>query len=263
MSYTKTWTTSPWNTIYSNSLTNFTEMVRQQPMSIRLNIVLLLYLMVCFVLCPVLGITVSSPAEVHSVRGDAVTLTCTFTSTSRATSRMSVDWSYRPQSGGPPQAFFHFSSLVFPPRDGQFNGRVKWLGSPARGVASIQLLNTSLSDNGTYTCSVRNPPDVHGFPTSQTVLTVTPEVLTVHFSDVAVLLAFILLPSTIITLALLGRMCCPPRDKSQTQGYHSPIEVTPGGSKGRDNGPSPPIRLNRSRAEMTRGIKERSIEKRP
>ena len=53
-------------------------------------------------------------------------------------------------------------------------------------------------------------------------------VLAVHFSDVAVLLAFILLPSTIITLALLGRMCCPPRDKSQTQGYHSPIEVTPG-----------------------------------
>jgi hypothetical protein len=48
--------------------------------------------------------TVSSPAEVHSVRGNAVTLTCTFTSTSRATSRMSVDWSYRPQSGGPPQA---------------------------------------------------------------------------------------------------------------------------------------------------------------
>nr|XP_046150577.1 myelin protein zero-like protein 3 [Oncorhynchus gorbuscha] len=232
MSYTKTWTTSPWNTIYSNSLPHFTEMVRQQPMSIRLNIVLLLYLMVCFVLCPVSGITVSSPAEVHSVRGDAVTLTCTFTSTSRATSRMSVDWSYRPQSGGPPQAFFHFSSLVFPPRDGQFNGRVKWLGSPARGVASIQLLNSSLSDNGTYTCSVRNPPDVHGFPTSQTVLTVTPEVLAVHFSDVAVLLAFILLPSTIITLALLGRMCCPLRDKSQTQGYHSPIEVTPGEEPG-------------------------------
>ena len=71
--------------------------------------------------------------------------------------------------------FFHFSSLVFPPRDGQFNGRVKWLGSPARGEASIQLLNASLSDNGTYTCSVRNPPDVHGFPTSQTVLTVSPE----------------------------------------------------------------------------------------
>lgn len=56
------------------------------------------------VLCPVSAITVSSPAEVHSVRGDAVTLTCTFTSTSRATSRMSVDWSYRPQTGGPPQA---------------------------------------------------------------------------------------------------------------------------------------------------------------
>uniref|UniRef100_A0A4W5M7L4 Ig-like domain-containing protein n=1 Tax=Hucho hucho TaxID=62062 RepID=A0A4W5M7L4_9TELE len=191
------------------------------------------YLLVLFsglatsVLCPVSAMTVSSPAEVHSVRGDAVTLTCTFTSTSRATSRMSVDWSYRPQTGGPPQAFFHFSSLAFPPQDGQFNGRVKWLGSPARGEASIQLLNASLSDNGTYTCSVRNPPDVHGSPTSQTVLTVTPKVPAVRFSDVAVLLAFILLPSTIIVLALLGRMCCSPKDKSQAKGYHSPIEVTP------------------------------------
>ncbi|XP_041734760.1 myelin protein zero-like protein 3 [Coregonus clupeaformis] len=207
-------------------------MVRQQHRSIRLNIVVLLYLMVCFVLCHVSAITVSSPAEVHSVRGDAVTLTCTFTSNSRATSRMSVDWSYRPQTGGPPQAFFHFSSLAFHPQDGQFNGRVKWLGSPARGEASIQLLNASLSDNGTYTCSVRNPPDVHGSPTSQTVLTVMPKVPAVRFSDVAVLLAFILLPSTIITLALLARMCCPPKDKSQVQGYHSPIEVTHGEEPG-------------------------------
>lgn len=49
-----------------------------------------------------------------------------------------------------------------------------WAGSPSRGEASIQLLNTSLTDNGTYTCAVRNPPDVHGHP-AQTVLTVTPQ----------------------------------------------------------------------------------------
>ncbi|XP_046891325.1 myelin protein zero-like protein 3 [Hypomesus transpacificus] len=186
------------------------------------------FLIICFGLSNVSAILVSSPVEVHGAMGDSVTLTCTFTSTSRATSRMSVDWAYRPQSGGPPQAFFHFSSLVFPPTDRQFKGRVQWQGSPARGDATIVLLHATLNDNGTYTCSVRNPPDVHGSPTSHTVLTVTPRAVAVRFSDVAVLLAFILLPSAVITMALIGRMFCPLRDKNQSHAYRSPIEVMDG-----------------------------------
>lgn len=74
-----------------------------------------------------------------------------------------------------PFQFFHFSSRAFLPPDGQFAGRVRWQGSPARGEAAISLINATLNDNGTYTCSVRNPPDVHGSPTSHTVLTVTPK----------------------------------------------------------------------------------------
>ncbi|KAM3875304.1 myelin protein zero-like protein 3 [Diretmus argenteus] len=177
---------------------------------------------------PVSSITVSSPAELHASKGDKVTLSCTFTSTSRPTSKMSVDWSYRPQSGGPPQTFFHFSSRAFLPTDGQFSGRIRWQGIPARGEASIALINATLSDNGTYTCSVRNPPDVHGSPTSHTVLTVTPKAPSVRFSDVAVLLAFILLPSAVITLILIGRMFCPTKQPHQSKDYRSPIEVTNG-----------------------------------
>lgn len=71
--------------------------------------------------------------------------------------------------------FFHFSSRAFPPLEGQFAGRIRWQGSPARGEASIALINATLQDNGTFTCSVRNPPDVHGSPNSHTVLTVTPK----------------------------------------------------------------------------------------
>ncbi|XP_070684678.1 myelin protein zero-like protein 3 [Pempheris klunzingeri] len=178
------------------------------------------------------SITVSTPAELHASKGDAITLSCTFTSTSRPTSKMTVDWSYRPQSGGPPQTFFHFSSRAFPPVDGQFNGRIRWQGSPARGEASISLINATLSDNGTYTCSVRNPPDVHGSPSSHTVLTVTPKVPSIRFSDVAVLLFFILLPSAVITLILIGRMLCPKRQRNQSKTYRSPIEVTEGEAYG-------------------------------
>ncbi|KAM4628064.1 myelin protein zero-like protein 3 [Polymixia lowei] len=203
-------------------------MRRLRQRTAALNTVLLLYLIVCFVPSPVSSITVSSPAELHASKGDAVTLSCTFTSTSRPTSRMSVDWSYRPQSGGPPQTFFHFSSRAFLPTEGQFSGRIMWQGSPARGEASIVLINATLSDNGTFTCSVRNPPDVHGSPTSHTVLTVTPKAASVRFTDVAVLLAFILLPSGLITLGLIGRMFCPLKQNHQSRAYRSPIEVTEG-----------------------------------
>ncbi|XP_037334612.1 myelin protein zero-like protein 3 [Pungitius pungitius] len=174
------------------------------------------------------SISVNTPAELHASTGDTVSLSCTFTSTSTPTSKMRVDWSYRPQSGGTPGSLFHFSSRAFPPPDGQFLGRIQWRGVPARGDASIALVNATLSDNGTYTCSVRNPPDVHGSPTSHTVLTVTPRVASVRFSDVAVLLALVLLPSTLITFVLIGRMLCPRKRSDQSKGYRSPIEVTEG-----------------------------------
>lgn len=196
--------------------------------NIALNVVLLLYLLGCLAPSPVSSISVSSPPEVHASKGETVSLSCTFTSTSRPTSKMSVDWSYRPPSGGPPQTFFHFSSRAFPPLEGQFAGRIQWQGSPARGEASISLINATLHDNGTFTCSVRNPPDVHGSPNSHTVLTVTPKAPSIRFSDVAVLLAFILMPSTVITLILIGRMFCPKKRQNQSKSYRSPIEVTEG-----------------------------------
>ncbi|TNN47285.1 Myelin protein zero-like protein 3 [Liparis tanakae] len=159
------------------------------------------------------SILVNTPAELHASKGDAVTMSCTFISTNRPTSKMT---------------FFHFSSRAFPPLDGQFKDRILWQGVPARGEASISLVNATLSDNGTYTCSIRNPPDVHGSPTSHTVLSVTPKAASIRFSDVAVLLAFILLPSGVITLVLIGRMLCPKKRRDQSKGYRSPIEVTEG-----------------------------------
>ncbi|XP_056297839.1 myelin protein zero-like protein 3 [Pseudoliparis swirei] len=188
----------------------------------------LLLLVVSLAPSLVSSILVNTPAELHASKGDAVTMSCTFISANRPTSKMTVDWSYRPQTGGPLVTFFHFSSRAFPPLDGQFKDRILWQGVPARGEASISLVNATLSDNGTYTCAVRNPPDVHGSPTSHTVLSVTPKAASIRFSDVAVLLAFVLLPSGVITLVLIGRMLCPKKRRDQSKGYRSPIEVTEG-----------------------------------
>ncbi|XP_056100710.1 myelin protein zero-like protein 3 isoform X1 [Rhinichthys klamathensis goyatoka] len=174
-------------------------------------------------------ISVTAPAEVSAVRGSAVTLSCSFSSSSSVTSAMSVDWSFRPVRGGPDHTFFHFSSQAYPPLEDYFKDRVKWLGSPSGGDASIQLLNASLSDNGTYTCAVRNPPDVQGSP-AQTVLSVTPQRLSLAFTDVGVLLVFVLVPSGIITLLLLGRILCPcsPESPVPVATHHSPIEELAG-----------------------------------
>ncbi|XP_018604124.1 myelin protein zero-like protein 3 isoform X2 [Scleropages formosus] len=171
---------------------------------------------------------VSCSAELKAIQGNVLTLGCSFSSTSRVSSLTSVEWSYRPPDGQPMQSVFHFFSKSYPPTEGQFKGRIKWNGDIAGGDASLQLLNASLNDNGTFTCAVRNPPqDVHGSP-CQMELRVTPRELSLRFSYVAVLMALILLPSAVITLVLLGRMCCCQRDTTLPQGYHSPIEVIEG-----------------------------------
>ncbi|XP_028856581.1 myelin protein zero-like protein 3 [Denticeps clupeoides] len=188
------------------------------------------------VLCPASSIKLSAPEAVQAMRGDDVTLSCSFTSTARTTSQMTVDWSFRPPDGGQLQMFFHFSGQAHPPQEGRFKDRVLWLGRPSRGEATVRLANVTLADNGTYTCSVRNPPDTHGAP-AHTVLTVTPRAAALRFTDVAVLLLFVLLPSALIALGLLCRMCRP-LGADRAPGYHSSIEVTDGeefGSKHPDH----------------------------
>ncbi|XP_007566830.1 myelin protein zero-like protein 3 [Poecilia formosa] len=197
-----------------------------------LNSVLLLYLFGVFGLSQVCSIEVTTPSELHATKGDTVRLPCTFTSTASPTSKMRVSWSYTPQTGGPALVFFHFLSKAELPKTGQFAGRIKWQGTPARGDVSIYLINATLNDNGTYICDVTNPPDVFGSPKSDTVLTVTPKPTTFRFSDVAVLMAFVLLPSGLITFFLVGRMLCPKKRHNQSKAYRSPIEVTEGEETG-------------------------------
>ena len=52
-----------------------------------------------------------------------------------------------------------------------FKDRLQFIGDLNKKDASIQLLNARFSDNGTYFCDVKNPPDVAGGP-GRTVLRV-------------------------------------------------------------------------------------------
>ncbi|XP_028664314.1 myelin protein zero-like protein 3 [Erpetoichthys calabaricus] len=174
------------------------------------------------------AITIDTDVEVTGSAGDDITLKCTFKSSAMVTSQLSIDWSYRPVNGKTPQMVFHYQEEAFPPTDGQFKDRIHWRGDINKRDASIQIRNASLSDNGTFTCSVRNPPDVHG-SLGETTLTVTPKGWTFSFTEFTLLASLVLIPSalTLIVLALIigyqNDLLC----KRRSLGYRtSPIEVS-------------------------------------
>lgn len=83
-----------------------------------------------------------------------------------------VDCFIRATIAFPSFQVFHYQSVAYPPSTGRFKDRISWLGNAAEGDASIAIESPSVSDNGTFICSVKNPPDVyHNIP--QTVLIVT------------------------------------------------------------------------------------------
>ena len=57
---------------------------------------------------------------------------------------------------------FHYQQEPYLPTEGRFKDRVLWSGDVSNNDASITLQGVPPTFNGTYTCQVRNPPDVHG-----------------------------------------------------------------------------------------------------
>ncbi|NXE56923.1 MPZL3 protein, partial [Dromaius novaehollandiae] len=92
--------------------------------------------------------------------GEQVVLKCSFTSSSPITESLTVDWTYQPLTGGRMETIFHYQSVAYPTTMGKFKDRISWTGNVAKGDASIAIQSLVLSDNGTFICSVKNPPDV-------------------------------------------------------------------------------------------------------
>lgn len=62
---------------------------------------------------------------------------------------------------------FYFQEKPFPPSEGRFQAKVVFVGDISSsdalsGDASILLRDVIFSYNGTFSCQVKNPPDVHG-----------------------------------------------------------------------------------------------------
>ncbi|XP_023197657.1 myelin protein zero-like protein 1 isoform X1 [Xiphophorus maculatus] len=124
-------------------------------------------LCVIFVTGPACAITVYADSEVIVQNGTTAVLRCTFDSSEVVTKATSVSWSF--QSNQPdsqyysaPYVIFYFADGKAYPGQEEFKHRVQFVGDINKKDASIQLSPAQFSDNGTFFCDVKNPPDVSG-----------------------------------------------------------------------------------------------------
>ncbi|XP_068456458.1 myelin protein zero-like 1 like [Clinocottus analis] len=126
-----------------------------------------------FTLCVVLVSAPSSAIDIHAdsevmmQNGTTGILRCTFKSSEVVSSSTSVTWSF--QSSQPdnlfskaPYTIFYFSNGKGFLGHEQFRDRLQFIGDINKRDVSIQLTPAQFSDNGTFFCDVKNPPDVTG-----------------------------------------------------------------------------------------------------
>ncbi|XP_036450456.1 myelin protein zero-like protein 1 [Colossoma macropomum] len=115
---------------------------------------------------PAAAIELDTPAEIFVENGTTGTLKCWFKSTEVISSQASVSWSFIPE-GSPEStgvAIFYYSGGKSFPDSPQFKARVEWAGDLNKKDASIRVTQMQFLDNGTYSCDVKNPPDLTGKP---------------------------------------------------------------------------------------------------
>ncbi|KAK2502455.1 hypothetical protein MC885_001408 [Smutsia gigantea] len=153
----------------------------------------------------VLSLEIKADAHVRGYVGEKIKLKCTFKSTSSVTDKLTIDWTYRPPRSSRTESIFHYQSFQYPTTAGTFRDRISWVGDVYKGDASISISNPTIKDNGTFSCAVKNPPDVHhNIPVTE--LTVTERGFGTMLSSVALLSILVFIPSAVVVVLLLVRM---------------------------------------------------------
>ncbi|CAL9685143.1 unnamed protein product [Knipowitschia caucasica] len=127
----------------------------------------LLFLCSALVTRPSSAIDIRADQEVLAENGTTGVLRCSFKSNQVVSSATSVSWSF--QSSEPESKFskdsysilYYMGGKAFPGLE-EFKERIQFVGDINKRDMSIQLSPVLFSDNGTYFCDVKNPPDVDG-----------------------------------------------------------------------------------------------------
>ncbi|XP_051554531.1 myelin protein P0 isoform X2 [Myxocyprinus asiaticus] len=117
------------------------------------------------------AIVVYTSWERHALVGSDVRLSCSFFSWHWTSPDVTFSWSYRADGARDSIAIFHYTGgAPYTDNKGPFQDRLEFVGNPARRDGSILIRNLDYSDNGTFTCDAKNPPDIVGRPSSVRLL---------------------------------------------------------------------------------------------
>uniref|UniRef100_A0A673C2X6 Ig-like domain-containing protein n=1 Tax=Sphaeramia orbicularis TaxID=375764 RepID=A0A673C2X6_9TELE len=109
--------------------------------------------------------------ERHALVGSDIRLSCSFFSWRWTSEDVTFSWTYRPDGSRDSISIFHYTGgVAYVDNKGPFRDRLEFVGNPSRRDGSILLKNLDFSDNGTFTCDAKNPPDIVGRPSSVRLL---------------------------------------------------------------------------------------------
>ncbi|KAF3841211.1 hypothetical protein F7725_007073 [Dissostichus mawsoni] len=109
------------------------------------------------------GIIIYTEKEMEVANGTDVKLKCTFSSNHPVSAKsVTVSWNFRALNSNSDESVFYYQEQPYPPMEGRFKGHAVWSGDIMRKDVSITLHEVPPTFNGTFTCQVRNLPDVHG-----------------------------------------------------------------------------------------------------
>ncbi|KAJ6657032.1 hypothetical protein lerEdw1_003033 [Lerista edwardsae] len=174
----------------------------------RERALLLSVLVSTMVLTPTLAIHVYTDREIHGTVGEKIRLSCSFWSREWISDDISITWHFQPDYSRDTISIFHYAKgQPYIDDIGVFKERIEWVGDPHWKDGSIIIHNLEYTDNGTYTCDVKNPPDIVG-KSSQVLLYVF-ENVPVRYGVVlgAVIGGMLILALLVVVIAYLVRYC--------------------------------------------------------
>uniref|UniRef100_A0A3B1JTW2 Myelin protein zero like 2 n=1 Tax=Astyanax mexicanus TaxID=7994 RepID=A0A3B1JTW2_ASTMX len=146
------------------------------------------------------AIRVYTSGYVEAVNGTDVRLKCSFSSSAPIRrSALTISWMYCKRSDVLLQVFYYHEK-PFPPSEGRFMKKIIWSGDISSRDASIVVRNVKFSYNGTFSCHVKNPPDVHGNVGEVRLRVVT----SASFSEIVILAVAIGGAVLLIIIILIG-----------------------------------------------------------
>ncbi|NXO00371.1 MPZL2 protein, partial [Rhinopomastus cyanomelas] len=173
-------------------------------------------------LWPAAAVEVHTSKEVTAVNGTNLRLKCTFSSNQPISPDLIVTWNFQPEDLSSHEPVFCYLKEPYEPTSGPFKERVTWDGNIERHDVSILLWNLQPTDNGTFTCQVKNPPDVYG-TIGEVRLRVVQKVpfSEIHFLAVAVGSACVLM----IVVVIIVIICRHRRRKAQEKAEVADAEL--------------------------------------